>query len=128
MLGINSAILLHLYGYDAKNINNISLKFIMLTDNNQIFRNWFVIIQRHLTKVSVQIIQCIIFEHNELSLTLSTLLGIHFGGIIQTRITKLYLFNFHFGERCLNYNELLSFMYYCLFSNNNYHFFSLHLK
>ena len=57
-----------------KNINNISLKFIMLKDNNQIFRNWFVIIHRHLTKVSAQIIQCIIFERNELSITLSTLL------------------------------------------------------
>ena len=56
-----------------KNINNISLKFIMLTDNNQIFRNWFVIIHRHLTKVLAQIIQCIIFERNELSITLSAL-------------------------------------------------------
>ena len=55
-----------------KNIN-ISLKFIMLTDNKQIFRNWFVIIHRLLTKVSAQIIQCIIFERNELSITLSTL-------------------------------------------------------
>ena len=56
-----------------ENINNIFLKFMMLTDNNQIFRNWFVIIHRHLTKVSAQIIQCIIFERNELSITLSTL-------------------------------------------------------
>ena len=56
-----------------KNSNNISLKFIMLTEYNQIFRNWFVIIHRHLTKVSAQIIQCIIFERNELSITLSTL-------------------------------------------------------
>ena len=45
----------------------------MLTDNNQIFRNWFVIIHCHLTKVSAQIIQCIIFERNELAITLSTL-------------------------------------------------------
>ena len=45
----------------------------MLTDNNQIFRNWFVIIHRHLTKDSAQIIQYIIFESNELSITLSTL-------------------------------------------------------
>ena len=36
--------------------------------NNQIFRNSFVIIH-HLTKVSAQIIQCIIFERNELSIT-----------------------------------------------------------
>ena len=73
VLGINSAILLHLYGYDAKikNINNISLKFIMLTDNNQIFSNCFVIIYCHLTKVSSQINKCIIFEPNELSITLS---------------------------------------------------------
>ena len=56
-----------------KNVNNIYSKFIMLTDNNQIFRNWFVIIHRHLTKVSAQIIQCIIFGRNELSITLSTL-------------------------------------------------------
>ena len=39
----------------------------MLTDNNQIFSDWFVIIHRHLTKVSSQIIQCIIFEQNQLS-------------------------------------------------------------
>ena len=58
-------------GRKIKNINNISLKFIMLTDNNQFLRNWFVIIHRHLTKVSAQIIQCIIFEGNELSITLS---------------------------------------------------------
>ena len=44
----------------------------MLTDNNQILANWFVIIHRHLTKVSAQIIQCIIFERNELSIILST--------------------------------------------------------
>ena len=42
-------------------------------DNNQIFRNWFVIIHHHLTKVSAKIIQCIIFERNELSIRLSTL-------------------------------------------------------
>ena len=45
----------------------------MLTDNNQIFRNCFVIIHHHLTKVSAQIIQCIIFERSELSIILSTL-------------------------------------------------------
>ena len=45
----------------------------MLTDNNQIFRNWFVIIHRHLTKVSAQIIQCIIFERNELYNTIYSL-------------------------------------------------------
>ena len=56
-----------------KNINNISLKVIMLTDNNQIFRNCFVIIYCHLTKVSSQINKCIIFGPNGLSITLSTL-------------------------------------------------------
>ena len=56
-----------------KNINNISFTFIMLTDNNQIFRNGFVISYCHLTKVSFQINKCIIFEPNELSITLSTL-------------------------------------------------------
>ena len=45
----------------------------MLTDNNQIFRNWFIIIHRHLTRVSAQIIQSLFFERNELSITLSTL-------------------------------------------------------
>ena len=55
-----------------KNINNISLKFIMLTDNNQISKNSVVIIYCHLTKVSSQINKCIIFEPNEQSITLST--------------------------------------------------------
>ena len=45
----------------------------MLMDNNQIFRNCFVIIYCHLTKVSSQINKCIIYEANELSITLSTL-------------------------------------------------------
>ena len=44
----------------------------MLTDNNQIFRNCFIIYFR-LTKVSSQINKCIIFEPNELSVTLFTL-------------------------------------------------------
>ena len=44
----------------------------MLTDNNQISRNCFVIIYCHLTKVSSQIKKCIIFEPDELSITLST--------------------------------------------------------
>ena len=56
-----------------KSINNISVEFIMLTDNNQIFRNCFVIIYCHLTKVSSQINKNIIFEPNELSISLSTL-------------------------------------------------------
>ena len=43
-----------------------------LTDNNQIFRNCFVIIYCHLTKVSSQINKCIIFEPNELSIAQST--------------------------------------------------------
>ena len=74
VIGINSAILLHLYGYDQKSkILIISLKFIVLTDNNEIFSNRFVIINRHLTKVSAQINQRIICENNELSITLSTL-------------------------------------------------------
>ena len=46
----------------------------MLTDSNQIFRNCFVIIFCYLTKVSSQINKCIIFEPNELSMTLSNLL------------------------------------------------------
>ena len=50
----------------------------MLTDNNQIFRNWFVIIH-HLTKVLAQIIQRIIFELNELSITLSVMFMLLYG-------------------------------------------------
>ena len=42
-------------------------------DNIQISRNCFVIIYRHLTKVSSQINKCIIFKPNELSIALSTL-------------------------------------------------------
>ena len=42
-----------------------------------------------------------------------------FLGELFKHVTKLYMFKFHFGERCLNYNELLSCRYYCLFSNNN---------
>ena len=45
----------------------------MLMDNNQIFRNCFVIIYCHLTKVASLINKFIIFEPNELSITLSTL-------------------------------------------------------
>ena len=45
----------------------------MITHNNQIFRNWFAIIHYHLTKVSSRINKCIIFEPNELSITVSTL-------------------------------------------------------
>ena len=56
-----------------KNVNNISLIFIIVTYNNQIFRNCFVFIYCHLTKVSSQIDKCIIFEPNELSIILSTL-------------------------------------------------------
>ena len=44
----------------------------MLTDKHQIFMNCFVIIHHHLTEVSAQIIQCIIFERYELSITLYT--------------------------------------------------------
>ena len=44
----------------------------MLTYNNQIFRNFFGIIQYHLTKISDRINKCIIFEPNELSITQST--------------------------------------------------------
>ena len=45
----------------------------MLTENNQIFGNCFVIIYCHLTKVSSEINKCIISSFNELSITLSTL-------------------------------------------------------
>ena len=55
-----------------KNANKISLKFIMLQYNNQIFRNWLVIINYHLTKVSSQINKCIIFEPKKNSITLSS--------------------------------------------------------
>ena len=46
----------------------------MLTDNNQIFRNCFVIIYCYLTKVSTQINKCIIFlAHCTLFSTIYTL-------------------------------------------------------
>ena len=38
----------------------------MLTYNNQIFRNCFVIIHYRLRKISARINKCIIFEPNEL--------------------------------------------------------------
>ena len=44
----------------------------MLTYNNLIMRNCFII-HYHLTNISAQINKCIIFEPNELSITLSTL-------------------------------------------------------
>ena len=47
----------------------------MLQDNNQIFSNWFIIIHHHLTKVSAQIIHCIIFERNELSITIYSMIS-----------------------------------------------------
>ena len=66
-----------------KYIKNISLKCVMLTSNNQIFRNSFVIIYCHLTKVSSQINKCIIFEPNERQATNYVLGGrkiLHFLG------------------------------------------------
>ena len=42
----------------------------MLIGNDKIFRNCLVFIYCHLTKVSSQINKCIIFEPNELSVTL----------------------------------------------------------
>ena len=51
----------------------------MLTDNKQIFRNCFAIIYCHLTKVSSEINKCIIFQHNELSITLSSLCMVFLG-------------------------------------------------
>ena len=67
MLGINSTILLHLYVNSVKYIffNNISSKFRILTYNNQIFKNCFVNIHYHLTKVSSRINKCRIL-HNSL--------------------------------------------------------------
>ena len=63
VLGINSATLLHLYGYDVKS----KIKYFFKIHNVD-----FVIIYCHLKKVSSQIYMCIIFEPNELSITLST--------------------------------------------------------
>ena len=51
----------------------------MLTDNNQIFRNYFVIIYCHLTKVSSQINKCVIFEPNELSITIYSMVQLLLG-------------------------------------------------
>ena len=77
-------------------------------DNNQIFRNWFVIIHRHLTKVSAQIIQCIIFERNELSLTISTLcfhLVYYFIAVVPSRLeSQFYWFSWSKTDcRCSKY-------------------------
>ena len=64
----------------------------MLTDNNQIFRNCFVIIYCHLTKVSSQINKCIIFEPNELSIRLSTL----WRSLLLVLLCKQFINNFVF--------------------------------
>ena len=57
-----------------KNINNISLKFIMLTYNNQTFRNCFGIIigiiYCHLTKVSAKIRFSLVFKFTSASVFL----------------------------------------------------------
>ena len=59
------------YGAKSKILIIFFFKFVMLMDNNQIFRNCFVIIYCHLTKVSSQInSKCTIFGPNELSITL----------------------------------------------------------
>ena len=69
MLGINFAVFTSFTHLKRKIKNcNISLKFIMLTYDNQIFRNWFIIYW-HLTKISVEINKCLILEPNELSIT-----------------------------------------------------------
>ena len=70
-----------------KNINNICLKFIMLMDNNQVFRNCFVLIYCHLKKVSSQINKRIIFDANELFITISTLWLYHRGDSSNTTIS-----------------------------------------
>ena len=62
-----------LQGENEEKTLHAKLRATMLTDNNKNFRNWFVFIHRHLAKVLAQIIQCIVFERNELSITLSTL-------------------------------------------------------
>ena len=49
-----------------KNVKNISNKFIMLADKNQLFRNCFVNIRYHLAQVSTRINKCLIFEPNKL--------------------------------------------------------------
>ena len=71
---IKSANLLYLYVKKVKYIflNNISSKFVMY--NNQIFRNFFVIIHDRITKVPALINKSIIFEPTELSIHLIDLL------------------------------------------------------
>ena len=95
LLGINSAIVLHLYGYDEKSkiVIIYFFKFIMLTDN-QIFRNCFVNIYCHLTKVLSQINKCIIFEPNELSITLSTL-WLHTPSCVSRTLHCSPVFHYH---------------------------------
>ena len=74
-----------------KNINNISLNFIMLTDNNQILRNCFVIIYCDLTKVASEINNCIIFQPNELSITLWVHWGVQVSSTALQRLHQLVL-------------------------------------
>ena len=46
-------------------------------NNNQIIRNCLVIIYCYLTKVSSQINKCTIFEPNEFSLSIYSMVGLH---------------------------------------------------
>ena len=64
----------------------------METYNNQIFRNCFVIIHYHLTKVSSQINKRIIFEPDELSITLIIEENIYIYG---AHIDKMRFMNMH---------------------------------
>ena len=77
----------------------------MSPDNNQIFRNWLVMIHRDLTKISAEIIQCIIFERNGLSIALSTLWAVHRMGEICTQHGKLLVEGMTFF---LHYNNFFS--------------------
>ena len=71
----------------------------MLTDNNQIFSNCFAIIYCHLIKVSSQINKCIIFEPNELTITLSTLLCYPARGRVGRRVTDCGVRGLRFKSR-----------------------------
>ena len=78
IIGINSAILVHLFVNSVILIFKVIFKVNLYNVNSphQTFKNCFVIILYHLTKDSSWINKCIIFEPNELSITEYLLYGI----------------------------------------------------
>ena len=61
----------------------IEVNFSKLTDMNQIFRIEFVCLHYHLGEKSSQIIQCIIFAPNELTITIDFMVALSFTTFVQ---------------------------------------------